>query len=63
MLIDFHTHAFPQNIAERAISKLAYNSGGLIPFTNGTVESLKERMKKDGVTKSVVLNIATNESK
>lgn len=61
MLIDFHTHAFPQKIAERAISKLAYNSGGLIPFTNGTVESLKERMKKDGVTKSVVLNIATNE--
>lgn len=61
MIIDFHTHAFPERIAERAIEKLSYTSGGLIPQTDGTVESLKYLMKKDGIDKSVVLAIATNE--
>ena len=61
MIIDFHTHAFPQRIAEKAIEKLSYTSGGLIPQTDGTVERLKYLMKKDGIDKSVVLAIATNE--
>lgn len=60
MIIDFHTHAFPQRIAERAIDKLSFTSGGLAPQTNGSAESLKEEMKKDGVDISVVLSIATN---
>ncbi len=60
MLIDFHTHAFPDKIAERAIEKLAFVSGGLTPYTNGTVAGLKESMQKGNVDISVVLNIATN---
>ncbi len=60
MIIDFHTHCFPQKIAERAIEKLSYVSGGLIPQHAGTVESLIEEMDKDGVDLSVVLGIATN---
>ena len=60
MLIDFHTHCFPDKIAERAIDKLAYASGGLEPYTNGTHNGLKESMKKNGVDVSVVLSIATN---
>ena len=60
MLIDFHTHAFPDAIAAKAIDKLSYVSGGLIPQGNGTVSSLKQEMKKDGVDISVVLSIATN---
>lgn len=60
MLIDFHTHCFPDKIAERAIQKLAFVSGGLEPHTNGTVAGLKESMKKGKVDISVVLNIATN---
>lgn len=60
MVIDFHTHAFPEKIAERAIEKLSFTSGGLIPQTNGTVDGLKAIMKKDGVDKSVALAIATN---
>ncbi len=60
MLIDFHTHAFPERIAERAIEKLAYVSGGLKPQTDGTLDSLKNEMKKDGVDIAVVLQIATN---
>ena len=37
MLIDFHTHCFPEKIAERAIEKLSLASGGLKPHTNGTL--------------------------
>ncbi len=60
MIIDFHTHAFPEKIAERAIDTLAHASGGLIPQTDGTLEGLRAEMKKDGVGLSVVLGIATN---
>ncbi len=60
MLIDFHTHAFPEKIATRAIDNLSFASGGLIPQHGGTPDSLKEEMKKDSVDISVVLGIATN---
>ena len=60
MLIDFHTHAFPDKIAQRAIEKLSLASGGLIPQTNGGINSLKEQMSLDRVDISVVLSIATN---
>lgn len=60
MLIDFHTHCFPEKIAEKALSKLSFAAGGLEPHTEGTVLFLKEKMKEEGVTASVVLNIATN---
>lgn len=60
MLIDFHTHAFPEAIAEKAIGKLSHASGGLKPHTNGTVAGLKELMQKSGIEKAVVLSIATN---
>ena len=60
MLIDFHTHAFPEQIAPRALQTLSYAAGGLKPQTEGTVASLKEQLKKDGVDLAVVLSIATN---
>lgn len=60
MLIDFHTHAFPESIAQKAIESLSYTSGGLVSQTEGTVPSLKKEMEKDGVDISVVLSIATN---
>lgn len=60
MLIDFHTHCFPDKIAERAIEKLSFVSGGLTPYYNGTLGGLKDTMKAQGVDMSVVLNIATN---
>lgn len=60
MLIDFHTHCFPEAIAEKAIEKLSYASGGLQPYTNGTVEGLRSAMRAGGVDISVVLSIATN---
>ena len=60
MLIDFHTHCFPEKIASLALQKLSFASGGLHPYTNGTVEGLKDLMARQGVDKAVVLNIATN---
>ncbi len=60
MLIDFHTHAFPDKIADKAMAKLSHASGGLQPHTDGTVAGLRRRMAEDGVDKAVVLNIATN---
>ncbi len=60
MLIDFHTHCFPDALAEKAVEKLSFLSGGLKPHTCGTVSGLKNRMEKDNVNVSVVLNIATN---
>ena len=60
MLIDFHTHAFPEKIAARAIGKLRFDCGGVEPQTDGTAASLKREMGKDGVDISVVHSIATH---
>ncbi|MBQ2853921.1 MAG: amidohydrolase [Oscillospiraceae bacterium] len=60
MLIDFHTHAFPPKIASRAVASLSHGSGGMIPRTDGTADSLLSEMQRDGVDLSVVLSIATN---
>lgn len=60
MLIDFHTHAFPDKIAEKAMEKLSFASGGLTPNTNGSFFDLKRLFKESGIDKAVVLSIATN---
>ena len=59
-VIDFHTHAFPDTIAPRAMNRLTVNSGGLLPCTDGTAGSLLSLMDGEGVDLSAVLNIATN---
>lgn len=60
MLIDFHTHCFPDNLCERAMRKLIYASGNIMTHTDGSLFGLKSYMNKNGVDVSVVLNIATN---
>ena len=59
MLIDFHTHAFPDKLAERALSTLAERAE-IKPITDGTVAGLIKKMDEDGVDVSVICNIATN---
>lgn len=59
MLIDFHTHVFPDRIAEAALSKLSL-AGSMAPYGDATVKGAIQRMKLWGVDRSVVLNIATN---
>ncbi len=60
MIIDFHTHCFPDKLAQKAIPKLSYVSGGLIPNTDGTADGLKKQMREQNIDISVVMNIATN---
>ena len=61
MIIDFHTHAFPDNLAPRAIEILKSNCNNSPNYTDGTLKDTKEKMKLWGIDKFVVLNIATNE--
>lgn len=60
MMIDFHVHAFPDAVAQKAIPTLSACCGGVIPFYDGTVSSLKRHLTENGVDQAVVLNIATN---
>lgn len=60
MIIDFHTHCFPEKIAERAMKTLSFNSG-VLPNTDGTLNGLIKCMDEDNINISVVMNIATNE--
>ena len=59
MIIDFHTHTFPDKIAPAAIQKLK-EASHTTAFTTGTEAELIASMKKCGIAKSVVLPIATN---
>ena len=61
-IIDFHTHAFPDALAPRAIAQLTINAAvsGYTPLTDGTVGGLITSMDQAGITRSVVCNIATN---
>ncbi len=60
MIIDFHTHVFPDRIAGKTIELLSVKSGGLIPSYDGTLNGLLKRMDNESVDKSVALGIATN---
>ena len=61
MVIDFHTHCYPDFLVEHAISKLldSFSYYGTAPETDGTYRGLKEKEKRFGVDKMVVLHIAT----
>ncbi len=60
MIIDFHTHAFPEKIAKSTLEVLAKKCGNALPYHEGTPESLLKSIKSNGCDKAVVLNIATN---
>ncbi|MEJ5226447.1 amidohydrolase family protein [Thermodesulfovibrio sp.] len=57
-IVDFHTHAFPEEIAERAMAKLQENCA-VKACLNGTLNALIKSMDKSGVQKAVICNIAT----
>ena len=58
MIIDFHTHTFPDKIASRAIDKLSHDAH-IVPHRDGTVSSLVSSSKEAGVDISVILPVAT----
>lgn len=59
MIIDFHTHTFPEAISERVLEKLG-KAAGVLPATNGTVLGLAASMKEAGITYSVNLPVMTS---
>ena len=59
MIIDFHTHIFPDKIASAALRKLSSESG-IIPETDGTAAGLMASMRESGVALSVVLPVLTD---
>lgn len=58
MIIDFHTHVFPDKIAEKTIAYLS-EKGGIPAYTDGTLAGLKKSQKAAGIDYSVVLPVAT----
>lgn len=58
LLIDAHTHAFPDAIAERAVPHLA-KEGNVKAWLDGKVTSLLASMDRAGIAKSVICSIAT----
>lgn len=59
MIIDFHTHMFPDKIAGATIEYLA-DICQIAPHTDGTYSGLKTETEKSGVDLSVALPIVTN---
>ena len=62
MIIDFHTHTFPDRIAAAALQKLQADSHAQA-FSDGTKGGLLSSMACAGIDRSVVLPVATNPQK
>ncbi len=58
MIIDFHTHIFPDRVAFKAIPQMEKNAN-VKAYHNGTLSGLVESMKRAGVDYSVVLPVVT----
>ena len=58
MIIDFHTHTFPEKIAEKALNNLS-NTSRAVPHTDGTASCRLKSMKNAGIDISVNLAVAT----
>lgn len=58
MIIDFHTHTFPQQIAKRAIAKLS-DSAHIKSYSDGTLAGLKYSMQAADIDFAVLLPVVT----
>lgn len=59
MVIDFHTHTFPDGISKKVTTHLGRNVAHIYPFTDGSLSGLLSSMRKSGVTYSVNLPVMT----
>lgn len=59
MIIDFHTHAFPDALAPLAMKALLAEAPGIKAYLNGTVGELLRSMDRAGIERSVICCIAT----
>jgi predicted TIM-barrel fold metal-dependent hydrolase len=60
-IIDFHTHAFPDVLAQKAMAQL-HSEAEVVSYLDGRVSSLITSMDKAGIEKSVLCCIATRPS-
>ncbi len=61
MVIDFHTHIFPDAIAHKTIRLLEQRSG-IDASTDGTLNGLLDSMDRTGIDLSVILPVVTRPS-
>lgn len=61
MVIDFHTHIFPDKIAAKSIAHLE-EASGITAATDGTLQGLLNSMEKNNVDLSVILPVVTRPS-
>lgn len=59
MIIDIHTHTFPDAIAAKAVDRLKHNSH-IQPFLDGTAASLSASAKAAGIDLAVIQPVATS---
>jgi predicted TIM-barrel fold metal-dependent hydrolase len=59
MILDVHTHAFPDFLAPKAMEVLSAPLGEWKPVRDGTLRSLEASMAEAGVHRAFVANIAT----
>ncbi len=59
MIIDFHTHIFPEKIADKTISLLAEN-GHTKPYSDGKAKGLVSRLCEAGADIAVTLPVLTS---
>ena len=62
MIIDFHTHVFPDKIAHSTIDALS-SRASIKPYSDGTVDGLIDKLKKASVNIAVNLPVLTNPSR
>ena len=61
MIIDFHTHVFPDHMAARVIDNMAVETG-IMPYFHGTRDELINSMAENNVDISVLLPVVTKPS-
>ena len=59
MITDFHTHIYPDKIAEKTISILKKQAPVVQNFSDGTISGLRKSMRQSGIGKAVILPVAT----
>ncbi len=63
MIIDFHTHSFPDALAPKAMASLVKTCAHnplIKPHTDGTASGAEQILRAAGIDRAVVCNIATN---
>ncbi len=62
MIIDFHGHYFPDELAPRAVEQVtAISAGHITPSLDGTIASLRTEMSRLKIESTVTLPVATRE--